>query len=345
MVASQPLKNREEKILSSVIRHYVETAKPVGSQVIAQSMDLSSATVRNVLLELENKGYLTHPHTSAGRIPLDLAYRFYVDRLMQARSLNVREKQLIEQEYEKTKDEVENLMRHTAKILAAMTRLAGLAVYHTPQEISLDHVKLIAIDSRKVMVLLVLGNGLLKEELVHLDAPVKLKEVARIGQLLNSRFKGMGLVEIRGALLKEAESVKNARLDILEAALKLIDGALRYEYDQIHLEGASRLMEQPEFRNVEMMEKVLRLVEEKEPLAQCFNRSWNRTGLSVEIGRELSEQSLRGFSFVHLPYTLKGRVVGAVGVLGPTRMAYDRVAGIVDHLAKFLEDTFSRRDW
>lgn len=323
----------------------MDSAKPVGSQVIAESMDISSATVRNVLLELENMGYLTHPHTSAGRIPLDSAYRFYVDRLMQARRLNEREKQIIEQQYEETKDEVKNLMRHTAKILAAMTRLAGLAVYHTPQEISLDHVNLVAIDAKKIMVLLVLGNGLLKEELVHLDAPVKLKEVGRITQLLNSRFKGMSLVDIRESLLREAESVKNAQLDILEATLRMIDGALRYEYDQIHLEGASRLMEQPEFQNAEMMEKVLRLVEEKRPLAQCFNRSWDRTGLSFEIGGEFSEQSLRDFSFVHVPYTLKGRVVGAVGVLGPTRMPYDRVAGIVDHLARFLEDTFSRREW
>src|SRR5579871_403891 len=145
-MSNQPLQEREESILSSVIHHYVATAKPVGSQAISGRIDLSSATIRNVLMDLEKKGFLTHPHTSAGRIPLDQGYRFYVDRLMKAKTLNLKEKQQVEREYVTAKDEIEVLMRHTAKILSAMTRLAGLAVFHVPQEISLDHFKVIAVD-------------------------------------------------------------------------------------------------------------------------------------------------------------------------------------------------------
>ena len=339
----EPLQEREENVLSSVIHHYVASAKPVGSQVIARGMDLSSATVRNVLMELEKKGYLTHPHTSAGRVPQDQGYRFYVDRLMQARQLSLREKQQVEQEYEKSKDEVETLMRHTTKVLSAMTRLAGLAVFHVPEEISFDHFKLVAIDSRKVMVILVLGHGLIKEELVLLDEPVQLKEVSKIAQLLNSRFSGWTLAEIRTALLKEAETVKKTRLSVIETALKLIDGALHFDSDAIHMEGATHLMEQPEFKNYEKMEQLLRLVEEKKPLAQALGRQWTSPGLTVSIGHEFPEAFMRDFSFLHIPYYFQGKVIGAVGVLGPTRMAYDQVAGIVHFMARQVESTLTKR--
>jgi heat-inducible transcriptional repressor len=342
-LASTPLQERQENVLSSVIRHYVATAKPVGSQLIAEKMDVSSATIRHVLVDLEKKGYLTHPHTSAGRVPMDPGYRFYVDRLMRERQLNLTEKQKIEQEYEKTKDEVESLVRHTAKILSAMTHLAGLAVFHVPEEISLDHFKLVAIDSRKVMVILVLGQGLVKEELVWLDEPVQLKEITKITHLLNSRFSGSSLAEIRNTLLKEVESVKQVRLGIIETTLKLIEGALRFNGEEIRMEGASHLMEQPEFQNFEQMEQLVRLVEEKAPLAQALGRQWSNPGLDFLIGHEFPETFMRNFSFVNVPYYYRGKVVGALGVLGPTRMPYDRVAGLVQHLAQCLEETLTRR--
>src|ERR1019366_2877314 len=119
------------------------------------------------------------------------------------------------------------------------------------------------------------------------------------------------------------------KLSIIETALKLIEGALQFESDEIHLEGASYLTEQPEFQNVQMMEQVLRLVEEKQPLAHILGRSWGKPGLAVEIGSEFPQAALRNFSFVHIPYYYQGKVVGALGVLGPTRMAYDRVASVV----------------
>ena len=292
---------------------------------------------------LEKKGYLTHPHTSAGRIPQDQGYRFYVDRLMQAHQLSLKEKNQVEQEYEKAKDEVATLMRHTTKILSAMTRLAGLAVFHVPEEISFDHFKLVAIDPKKVMVILVLGHGLIKEELVLLDEPVQSKEIAQITQLLNSRFSGWTLAEIRSVLIKEAETVKKTKLGIIETALKLIEGALHFDQDAIHFEGATHLMEQPEFKHSEKMEQLLRMVEEKKPLAQALGRQWISPGLSVEIGHEFPEAFMRDFSFLHIPFYFQGKVIGAVGVLGPTRMAYDRVAGVVHHMALHLESALIKR--
>jgi heat-inducible transcriptional repressor len=192
------------------------------------------------------------------------------------------------------------------------------------------------------MVILVLGQGWVKEELVTLSEPVRTGEIAKLAQLMNSKFGGLTLSEIRDSLIREAESLKEARLTVIESVLKLIDGALRFNEDKIQLEGASHLMEQPECRNLKTMEQVLRLVDEKEPLAQALGRQWLSPGLSVEIGGEFPEASMREFSFVHVPYRFQGKVAGALGVLGPTRMPYDRIAGIVHYLARSVEKALDR---
>lgn len=334
---------REENVLSSVIHAYVATAKPVASQSLAGRLDVSSATIRNILADLEKRGFVTHPHTSSGRVPVDQGYRFYVDRLMKARQVTLKEKQQVEAEYQKAKDEVETLVRHTARILSAMTHLAGLAVFHVPADLSLDHFRIVPIDSRRVMVILVMDQGLVREELVSTDKPLDPKEVLKITQLLNRRFAGQSLAAIRGQLLQEAESTKRAKLGLVEAALQMVDEALRFSADAIHLEGASHLAEQPEFHDPQLLEQVVRLVEERSPLASVLGRQWSKPGLSVSIGRELPQTELRHFSFVHVPYYYQGRVAGALGVLGPTRMAYDRVCGQLSHMARQLEATLSRR--
>jgi heat-inducible transcriptional repressor len=334
---------REENVLSSVIHAYVATAKPVASQALTGRLDISSATIRNSFMDLEKRGYLTHPYTSAGRVPMDQGYRFYVDRLMKARQVTLKEKQQVEVEYQRSKDEVETLVRHTARILSAMTRLAGLAVFHIPSDLSLDHFRFVPIDGRRVMVILVMDQGLVREELVTTDASVDPKEVMKITQVLNRRFGGQTLAAIRSQLLQEAESVKRAKLGVVEAALQMVEEALRFSADTIHLEGASHLAEQPEFHDPQLLEQVVRLVEERSPLASVLGRQWSNPGLSVSIGRELPQAELRHFSFVHVPYYYQGKVAGALGVLGPTRMAYDRVCGQLSHMARELEATLTRR--
>lgn len=341
MIPNPSLPEREENVLSSVIHAYVATAKPVGSQALSGKLDFSSATIRNVFMDLEKKGFLTHPHTSAGRVPLDQGYRFYVDKLMKARQLSLKERHRIEQEYQRAKDEVETLMRHTARILSAMTRLAGLAVFHVPEDIALDHFRIVALDSRRIMVILVLDQGPVKEEVVWMETTVDPKELAKITQLLNGRFAGQSLAHIRESLLVEAEKVKKAKLGVVETALRLVEKALAFNGEAIHMEGASILAEQPEFKDPQMMEQVVRLVEEKRPLAQILGRQWAKPGLSVEIGRDFSPSFLKNFSFVHVPYYHQGRVAGALGVLGPTRMDYGRVSGLVSHMARQLETALS----
>jgi len=336
--------NRSDAVLTRVIHQYVATAKPVASLSLKDQIRVSPATIRSVFADLEGQGYLTHPHTSAGRVPTDEGYRFYVERLMRARELNLREKQRVEAEYDKAKDEVEALMRHTAKILAAMTRLGGLAVFHPEDGAKLDHFKLVPLDPRKVMVILVLTNGWVKEELVRLESPLPAGEAARVAQLLNDKLKGLSLGALRRALLADAERSRDRKLGLVQAALKTIDDALDLEGDDIHLEGFTQLMEQPEFRTVENMERLVRLAGERRSLRPLLDRQWTRPGLAVEIGGDsgLGEPG-RNLSFMHLPYRLGGKVAGVLGVWGPTRMDYDRVAGLMGQVARSLEEVLNKR--
>jgi heat-inducible transcriptional repressor len=336
--------NRSNAVLSTVIHQYVATAKPVASLSLSGKIRVSPATIRNVFMSLEDQGYLSHPHTSAGRVPTDQGYRFYVDRLMRARELNLKEKRRIDQEYEEAKDEVEALMRHTAKILSAMTRLGSLAVFHPQEEAQLDHFKLVPIDAHKVMVILVLDNGLVKEELVRLEGALSAKELVKVTHVLNSKFKGLSLLAIQRAMLADVERLRNQQMNLVKAALKTIDHALDLEGESIQMEGFAQLMEQPEFKMVENLERMVRMSEERKSLRQILDKQWSHPGLAVEIGENSPlGASGKNFSLMHLPYRLQGKVAGVLGVWGPTRMDYDRVAGLMDEVARALEDALNKR--
>jgi len=329
---------RHEAVLAAVVRAYVDSAHPVASGPVAEELDLSSATIRNVFADLERHGYLSHPHTSSGRMPTDKGYRLYVDRLMRVRELNLKERQAIEEEYHARRGEVEALLRHSAGLLSAMTRLAGVAVTPVSDAFQLERFQLAVVDSRRVLVILVTSDGLVREEVVRLEDPLSVKEVEKVLHILNQKFAGLALNDIRTALLREADESRRLRLALVQAALDLIDHALRVTPENVVLEGASRLIEQPEFRDPGHAGRVLRLVEERQPLARLLAGQWASPGLKVQIGREIPESLLNDFSVVHVPYRIGGRVAGALAVLGPTRMAYDQVSPLLEMVARLVEE-------
>jgi heat-inducible transcriptional repressor len=187
------------------------------------------------------------------------------------------------------------------------------------------------------MVILVTSDGLVREEMVRLEDPLAAREVEKVLHILNQKFSGRTLTDIREALLHEADESRRLRLTLVQAALDLIDHALRATGESVYLEGASRLIEQPEFRAPELAGRVLRLVDERLPLARLLGRQRAAPGLTVEIGREMAEDGLSDFSVVHVPYRLGVRVVGALAVLGPTRMQYEHVSPLLEKVARLVE--------
>jgi len=335
---NEGFRDRWETVIAAVVRSYVESARPVASQAIADELRLSSATIRNVFAGLEEKGFLTHPHTSAGRVPTDRGYRVYVDRLMRERELNLKERLAIEEQYHSRRGEVESLIRHSAHLLSAMTRLAGVGVAPRPLEASLDRFQWVMIDPRKVLVILVSGDGLVREELVRLEEPLARAELDRVVGLLNHRFAGRRLSEIRETLLREVEETRRLRLAVVQATLDLIDHALSLSGERVVVEGASHLIRQPEFQDADRAGEVLRLVEERQPLAELLGRQWETPGLKVEIGGEIDRDGMRSFSVVHAPYRLNGRVAGVLAVVGPTRMPYEHVTSLLEQVCRQVSD-------
>lgn len=337
------ISDRLEEVLASVVRTYVDSARPVGSACVAEGLGLSPATIRNEFAELERRGLLAQPHPSAGRVPTERGYRLFVDRLLRARQLTEGERRAIEHEYERGRAEIETLMRQTARILSAMTRLAGVAFYQAPHELALERFRLVPLSSRQVLVLLVLEDVWVEREVVRLEDALVPGELSRIARLLNHRFAGRLLPAIREELLAELERSRNDRLAILQTAVDLLDGALGVRAGHLIVEGASRLVEQPEFREPRALESVLKALDAREELARALDAVPAGEGLRVVIGGELRERLLKDCSVVHVPCRLSGKPVGSLGVLGPTRMAYDRVAGVVQHVAAVLEEILTER--
>jgi heat-inducible transcriptional repressor len=205
----------------------------------------------------------------------------------------------------------------------------------------LDHFQVVAIDSRKVLVILVTGDGSVREELVRLDDTLSRPELDRIVHLLNHRFAGRTLSEIRETLIKEVEEIRTLRLAVVQATLDLIEHTLDLTGERVLVEGASHLIRQPEFQDVDRAEDVLRLLEERQPLAVLLGRQWESPGLKVEIGREIAGDGLASFSVVHAPYFLNGRLAGVLAVVGPTRMPYERVTLLLNQVCRQVGDCLS----
>jgi heat-inducible transcriptional repressor len=337
----QSNQDRSDSVMAAVVRAYVGSARPVPSQSIAEELHLSSATIRNVFAGLEQQGFLAHPHTSAGRVPTEQGYRLYVDRLMAARELSRRELLAIEERYRAKRLEVESLIRHTAGLLSAMTRLAGVAAAPASTDFHLGRFQLVHLSERQVLVVLVTDEGPFREERVRLLEPLAHREMDRVLEVLNQRFAGRSLLEIRARLLQEVEESRRLRLSLVQAALDLIDHTLRLTEDSVYVEGASRLADQPEFRDASRMGPVLRSLEERQPLARLLGRQWDLPGVKVGIGRELGEASLADCAVVQVPYRIRGRVVGALAVLGPTRMPYEHVTATLERVSRILEERLS----
>ena len=330
--------DRHENVLSSVIQEYVQSAVPVSSQTIAPEMNVSSATIRHILTNLEEDGYLTHPHVSAGRIPTHQGYRFYVNRLMKVKKVTWHEQQLFKREYENLKREAEVLIRHTSRIISIMTHLSGIAVFHIAKNLILDHFELVQIDPKKIMVILILKNDWVKEELIRLEEPFLLKDDFR--NWLNNRFSNLALDQVKSQILSEIDNQGRQKLKLLQTIVELLNQSLIINDDEIWMSGTANLINQPEFKNEHWMEQVVRIFDQKEKLKTIFETQWSHPGLKVQIGPENPENEFQNFSLVHVPCHFHGQAVGAFGVLGPIRMNYDRVIGLIEHCTNLLEHFF-----
>jgi len=339
------LNERERRVLEAVIQTYVETAQPAGSRSLAHKfgLNVSPATIRNTMSDLEEKGYLYHPHASAGRVPTDVAYRVYVDSLIPIRPPGATERRRLTAQITAGGSAVEAILRRAAQSLGVITQELGIALGPRLDNAVLERVELIRLSSERLLVALTLSAGAVRTIFVDVRGEIADAAIAEVTRVLNDRLAGLTLRQIRSSLgdrLRDIGPTRDAS-DLLnvfiEEGEQLFDSALESDDDTVLLGQASVLAEQPEFASVDNMRKLVALTETREKLGELLRRRSETGGVSITIGNEHNDPKLASFTVVTASYHA-GPLSGVIGVIGPTRMPYDKVISLVTHTSELVTD-------
>lgn len=335
------LESRRNRILDVIISSYIDTGFPVGSLYISKKLksSLSSATIRNAMADLEKQGYLTHIHTSSGRVPTDKGFRFYVDSLKRLERLNRIEMERISREFEEKKEAIEDIIKKASLILSTLTKQAGIVLFPRLKRSVFKRVELVFIEPKKILAVLVTSSGLLRDVIVELENEIKREELEKISVFLNSELEGMPLYEVKKHLLAKLEAQKDSLFSLFKTAFEIIKLSLLFnEVEELHIEGITNILEQPDFQNIEKARTILRKLEERLELFEILNKDLTEEGLRVYIGNENIKPFIENLSLVASSYKIAGEIAGAVGVIGPIRMDYVRIIPVVNYISYVLSD-------
>lgn len=345
-MASPELSDRERRVLEAVIQSYVETAEPAGSRTIARrfGIGVSPATIRNTMSDLEEKGYLYHPHTSAGRIPTDIAYRLYVDTLMRSQAVPRADADRISEHLSQTgASAIEAILRKAAQSLSIVTQELGVALGPRLDNALLQRLELIRVSNERLLLVLTLGGGAVRTIFVEVDGQIAESAVAEVMVVLNERLAGLPLRTIRATLGERLRDTSGAAgvSELLNVFVQegetLFDVASAGDDEGVVLGQASVLAEQPEFSSGEGMRRLLALTETRAQLGQLLRGRSESPGISITIGNEHGDPRLENFTIVTAEYRV-GALNGVIGVIGPTRMPYDKVIALVRHTSLLVSD-------
>lgn len=339
------LSERERRVLEAVVRSYVETAEPAGSRTISRRFGIgaSPATIRNTMADLEEKGFLFHPHTSAGRIPTEKAYRVYVDGLMRVEQLSVQDRERLAEDVSSGGTAIETILRRAAQSLGVLTQELGLALGPRLDQTILQRLELVRLTSEKLILVLTLRGGTVRTIFIEIRGEIADEAIAVVQQVLNERLAGHSLAEIRanlGARLRDAAPGGDATelLNIfVQEGDQLFDVATPPDEETVLLGQASVLVDQPEFSSGEQMKRLIALTETRSHLAAVLRDRTQAPGVSITIGDEHGSQLLGGLTLVTAEYRA-GSLTGVIGVIGPTRMPYEKVIALVSHTSSLVSD-------
>lgn len=335
---------REKQVLASLITHYIASADPVGSRVIAHKFmtDLSPATIRNTLQDLEELGLISQPHTSAGRIPTDLGYRVYVDYLLQPDQLSQNAKDSIRQQILKEGRGINEILGQTCRVLSEITAQLGVTIAPKFDVGVLKRLELIPISKDRIMAVVVVQSGLASSVILEIEAAVSDQLLHEVEQVLNERLAGLTLGEIRESIANRLADIsgKGKLINILVDSKEKIWA--ESVTDEIHLAGADHLVTKPEFANQAKLSELLKVLEEGRVLTE-FLRNQEDEGLVITIGKENRLAEVMNCSLVISSYHV-GRIKGTVGIIGPTRMPYSQLVSVVEYTARTISEVLSGMD-
>jgi heat-inducible transcriptional repressor len=345
-MSDQPLNHRSRKILFAVITEFIATGEPVGSRTLARKygLDLSAASIRNVLADLEEAGYLKQPHTSAGRIPTDRAFRAFIDVLLEVRTISPEEQGRLTQRFTEIYALANDPLRETGKYLAELAGAAAVVGAPRSDLRTLQQLRFIPTKPGQLLAVLVFTDGSVENRFIQVDDAVDERELARVHNLLTDVIEGRTLGEVRDLFVRRLRDERTELDTLRKRAFALgnqaIAGVARAR--DLVIEGQARLMDLPEYADVDRLKRLMRALAEREELVHLLEKTLAAGAAAVYVGSEAGELGEGDLSLVVAPYTDHGRVAGAVGVLGPTRMDYAKVVPLVDATAAAVSEALAR---
>jgi heat-inducible transcriptional repressor len=329
-------------VLEAVIQTYVATAQPAGSRQLARRFNfgVSPATIRNTMSDLEEKGYLFHPHTSAGRVPTDVAYRVYVDSILPAHKFTTAERDSLALQISSGGSAVENILRRAAQSLGIITQELGVALGPRFDASVLDRIELVRLASDRLLVVLSVQGGGVRTIYVDARGQIADEAIAEVSRVLNERLGGLTLREVRNSLSQRLRDTAVGASELINVFVEegehIFDEAFDSAND-VMLGAASVLAEQPEFASADSMRRLVALTETRHYLAEVLRKRSESSGVSITIGNEHDDPALENFTLVTAQYHV-GALNGVIGVIGPTRMPYDKVISLVTHTSQLVTD-------
>ena len=347
MIADHGLSDRKLKILHAIIQNYLETGEPVGSRTISKYTDLnlSSATIRNEMADLEELGYIIQPHTSAGRIPSDKGYRLYVDMLMEEKEQELNEMQ--EQMLDKA-DKMEQLLKQAAKVLASNTNYATMVSTPMNSANKIKFIQLSMVDEEQIIAVIVLGGNVIKNKIINIDEPLSNENLLKLNMLLNTTLNGMSIEEINIGLIARLKEQAGIHSAVIGNVLDAVADAIQIDEDmQIYTSGATNIFKYPELSDNQSAQEIISAFEEKQQLTELVTQTLakeDNTGIQVYIGDETPVQTMKDCSVVTATYELGDGMKGTIGIIGPKRMDYEHVLKSMKRLQNELDQMFHKKE-
>ena len=340
--ANPGLNERAQHLLKALVERYIRDGEPVGSRTLSRGsgLELSAASIRNVMADLEELGFIASPHTSAGRVPTVKGYRFFVDTLLTVKPLAQQEVRLIRQQLDVEDAEPQALLASASSLLSAVTRMAGVVTLPRRDHIAWRHIEFLPLSDNRVLAILVINEGEVQNRVLHLDRRYEAGALQQISNYLNAHFAGRDIQAVRTALLDELRRTRESMNELMLAAIhmaeKVAEGRDREQGRNYVMAGETNLMEWAELSDVEKLRRLFEAFNQRREILHLLDKCIAAEGVQIFIGEESGYRVLDECSVVTAPYKVGDEVVGVLGVIGPTRMAYERVIPLVDLTARLL---------
>lgn len=339
----EDLNEREKTILRSIVQQFILTASPVGSRNVTKRFNVgfSPATVRNIMSDLEDSGFINHPHTSAGRVPTDKGYRYYVDTLMEVEGLKSSEKNIIEKSLDKNEVDTSDILKIATRLLSDITKQIAYVTYPTLDKGRLEKIQLVHLSSKRLLVVLSIKSGYIKTITLEFQSEVDSSKIQNVERLLNERLSGLTFNEIRKTFKERFNDIRNEERPIIRLFIDSVDKIFKdhNKDDKIVITGATNVIHHPEFDDPEKFQSVIELIEDKNIIIHIVEKKniESPNDLVISIGSENEDEKLNEYSLITKEYTF-GETSGKVGIIGPKRMEYSKVVSIVSYLGEMLSE-------